>query len=110
MLALRFLLVNRLFCFCQRGGRCVPMLSGRVRRNLPSRGGCRPPDRGEHCLQVSERLRFRLGGAIAGHGRVREKRRELVHGPGVGVRWSGPFGQFEGKAKDCFRVGSSPSC
>ena len=28
----------------------------------------------------------------------------------VQVRWSGPFGQFEGEAKDCFRVGSSPSC
>ena len=25
------------------------------------------------------------------------------------MKWSGAFGQFEGKAKDCFRVGSSPS-
>ena len=25
------------------------------------------------------------------------------------MRWSGSFGQIEGKAKDCFRVGQSPS-
>ena len=33
----------------------------------------------------------------------------LHHYGGLKVKWSGTFGQFEGKAKDCFRVGSSPS-
>ena len=30
--------------------------------------------------------------------------------PAGRLKWSGSFGQFEGRAKDCFRVGSSPSC